>query len=560
MDDSQLKITDIGAIFPAQAQKKAEKFPLREIEEIEKGHWVAFADDGPESFDVQITLRKGEITAHSCDCGKLDAQGFCLHQLAMLMQLSAKKTNTPKPVTKRKVKENPLTTLLNQIDTDDLKLWLKEVLHQQKDLAIAFTNRFGVRPDDYTQDEIQKITDAAVRSVVKNKKKLDQSELKKIILLWKEVHEPVINHYLSNIASVDKIEVFSTLLLSIQIWHNSFNINSTKIDTYKKEVFAKTIQPLYDIENEEIWKSVISGYFNKALKKDNPLVSSWLAFLASLVNYETRKPRMDYILNSFKSEYISIYKKKDSHPQPWFTEMVYTMYKSADRIIDCLLWIQPISYNNTYNLELIDALLQNGFNDEAESVCQKIIKTNTDVAYNIPYLNRLAVLYKKQPQQRAKLYPVLLQLLPFKGELEDYLILKEEYYVNNEEEGKKWRTKLLNKLEFDIRSSRELSILYFEILNHEGKFVKMMEKITYSYTIEVGLKYFDVLLSQNKLLFLEKLFRMSPGYGAAERDNQFFVPLAEKVQQHYSGFEIMNTLFKIEHYWKGRFARFYEET
>jgi hypothetical protein len=242
MDDRQLKITNIGAIFPAQAQKKAEKFPLREIEEIEKGHWVAFADDGPESFDVQITLRKGEITAHSCDCGKLDAQGFCLHQLAMLMQLSAKKTNTPKPVTKRKVKENPLTTLLNQIDTDDLKLWLKEVLHQQKDLAIAFTNRFGVRPDDYTQDEIQKITDAAVRSVVKNKKKLDQSELKKIILLWKEVHEPVINHYLSNIASVVKTSTGQyTVTMTTAMADVNYAVLATQATTEGMTIYTNTV-------------------------------------------------------------------------------------------------------------------------------------------------------------------------------------------------------------------------------------------------------------------------------------------------------------------------------
>lgn len=560
MDDRQLKITNIGAIFPAQAQKKAEKFPLREIEEIEKGHWVAFADDGPESFDVQITLRKGEITVHSCDCGKLDAQGFCLHQLAMLMQLSAQKTNTPKPVTKRKVKENPLTTLLNQIDTDDLKLWLKEVLHQQKDLAIAFTNRFGVRPDDYTQDEIQKITDAAVRSVVKNKKKLDQSELKKIILLWKEVHEPVINHYLSNIASVDKIEVFSTLLLSIQIWHNSFNINSTKIETYKKEVFAKTIQPLYDIENEEIWKSVISGYFMKAFNGANAAGTDWLKFLLDLVKFETRTLRVDHILSQLKRVYIENKNKKGAFITAFFTELVFNTYKNAGRTQDCIRWIIPITYDNAFNLELIDNLLLYGFDEEAEEICRTIIKSNIDVAYNLPYLVRLAELFKKDPQHRAKLYPVLLQMFPLAGSVGDYLIMKNEYFKNREEDFKKWRIRIMTTLGNNMRSSIQSAHLYFDILHQEGKFSMMLEKISEVRTVEVALKYFDVLYAQNKSTFLGSLTRISSSFYNNDQDFQFFPELAEKVRQQYTDFEIKNILLKKEHYWKGEFARYFEKT
>jgi hypothetical protein len=274
------------------------------------------------------------VTQHSCDCGKLDAQGFCLHQLAMLLQLSTNKTKTVKPVTKRKVKEDPMTVLLNQVDPEELKVWLKEVLNQQKDLAIAFTNRFAAKPADYSNEEIVKITDAAVRSVVKNKKKLDQSELKKIILLWKEVHEPIIGYYLSNITAVEKIETFSTLLISIDKWDRSFNIKSTKIDTYKKEVFAKTIQPLYDIENEAIWKQVIEGYFKQGFMGDNPAKAEWLIFLSDLVKFETRETRVDFILNSFKKNYAAITQKKGSYISEFFTQLVYKTYKDADKISD----------------------------------------------------------------------------------------------------------------------------------------------------------------------------------------------------------------------------------
>jgi hypothetical protein len=560
MDDRQLKLTEIGTLFSAQAQKKAEKFPVREVEETEKGHWVAFADDGPESFDVQISIDNGEITAHSCDCGKLDAQGYCLHQLAMLMQLSAQKTKTPKPVTKRKVKEDPLTTLLNQVDTEDLKLWLKEVLQQQKDLAIAFNNRFGVRPVDYTKEEIEKITDAAVRSLVKNKRKIDQSELKKIILLWKEVHEPVIRHYLSNIASVDKIDLFSTLMVSIQKWHLSLNIKSTKTDTYKKEVFAKIIQPLYDIENEEIWKSVISGYFKEGFDGTNAARTDWQIFLSDLVKFETRPLRVDYILGQFKSQYTQTKNKNESFISSFLTQLIFTTYKNAGRLQDCIKWILPISYDNLFNLELIDALLLHGFDDEAEEMCRSIINSNREAAYNFPYLSRLATLFKKEPRQKAKLYPVLLQMLPYSGGLEDYLILKNEYFKNKEEDFKKWRTRIMSVLGNGMRSNVNEAHFYFDILHHEGRFTMMLEKIGDVRTVEVALKYFDVLFAQNKATFLESLTRISAGFYNSDQDDQFYPELAEKVKQHYSDFEIKNVMLKKEHYRKGEFARYFEKT
>jgi len=559
MDERHLQVTEIGTLFSAQAQKKAEKFLLREVEEAEKGHWVAFADDGPESFDVQVTLHKGEITAHSCDCGKLDAQGFCLHQLAMLMQLSAKKTNTPKPVTKRKVKEDPLTTLLNQIDTEDLKLWLKEVLQQQKDLAIAFNNRFGFRPVDYTNEEIEKITDAVVRSVVKNKRKIDQSELKKIILLWKEVHEPVIRHYLSNIASVEKIELFSTLMLSIHKWHLSFNIKSTKTETYKKEVFAKMIQPLYDIENEEIWKAVISGYFKEGFDGTNAARMDWQVFLSDLVKFETRPLRVDYILGQFKKQYIQTKNKSESFITAFLTQLVFTTYKNAGRLPDCIQWILPISYDNLFNLELIDALMLHGFDDEAEEICRNIIQSNREVAYNLPYLGRLAKLFTKEPRQKAKLYPVLLQMLPYTGGLEDYLIMKNEYFKNKEEDFKKWRTRIMSVLGNGMRSNVNDAHFYFDILHHERRFTMMLDKISDVRTVEVALKYFDVLFAQNKAAFLESMTRISSGFYNNDQDVQFYPALAEKVKEHYSDFEINNVMLKKEHYWKGEFARYFEK-
>jgi len=81
MSQVATKIKELLAAIPAATRRKAEKFPVREAEETDKGNWVAFVDDGAESYDVQLSLSKGNLLQHTCDCGKVDADGFCLHQL-----------------------------------------------------------------------------------------------------------------------------------------------------------------------------------------------------------------------------------------------------------------------------------------------------------------------------------------------------------------------------------------------------------------------------------------------------------------------------------------------
>lgn len=560
MDDQIFALKDISTLFTAQAHKKAEKFPLREVEETEKGHWVAFADDGDESYDVQITIVKGEVIAHSCDCGKLDAKGFCPHQLALLLHLSAKKSPTAKPATKRKVKEDPLSNLINQVEYDDLKAWVKEVLHLQKDLAIAFTNRFGAQPVDYTHHDIQKITDDAVKSVVKNKKKIDHSELKKILLLWKEVHQPIINTYLSHITSVDKIEILSGLMVSVDKWHHTFNINSTKISIYKKDLLAKTIQTLYDIENEESWKTIISAYFKEGYKSDNPAAMDWLVFLAHLSLLETRLLRQNFILDGFKQKYIATKSKPGNILSSWFTQLVFNMYKSCKRQADCIEWINYIPYENGFNLELIDALIENGFDKRAESLCRDVMKSNSQDVYNIPYLARLARLFKKEPRQSAKLFAVLMQMLPHAGDLEDFLIIKNEYFKNNEEAFKKWRTKIMTSLGHQMRYSMHDTHLYFDILHSEGKYLKMMEKIRDIRSLEIAVKFFDTLYKLDKNRLLKELSYVSATFDGGEKSETFFPLLAAKIKANYTATEIKKLLLKTDDFWKKDFVRYYEDT
>jgi hypothetical protein len=559
MENGKLKLSDIATIFPAQAQRKAEKFPLREVEETTKGHWVAFADDGPESYDVQVDIEKGAIIHHSCDCGKLDTNGFCLHQLAMLMHLHASRITPVKKVTKRKGKEDPLTVMLNQLEPEELKSWLREVLHQQKDLAIAFTNRFGAKPGDYTEEEIQFITDKAVKSIVKNKRRIDQSELKKIVLLLKEVQQPVMEYYLRNITDSTKVSLLAKLLQSIENWHYAFKIKSTKIPAYKTELLAQTIQPLYNIENVKVWQKVIATYFEVAFKESNPLGADWQTLLLEIAKLDRRQERTDYLLASFKDVYLSNKALNNGLASGQLTKSIWDLYHGLNRLPDCIKWIAPIYHENTFNLTLIDTLLDNGQPDIAEQHCINIIKHNYYEEFNEPYQERLMHLYATNPAKRKELHALLLHMLPASGDFEDYKMLRDEYFSNKPEELKKWKMKILAHLAVLMKDSISRAKFLFSIYDDENKSDKMLDKIPESVTIEPAIIYFEKLYKFSKEKFLESLLNFSATYTSQEYNERLYPALNKLVKEQYSAEEILTGFQKTRSFYRGTFAKYLEK-
>ncbi|MEZ0452589.1 hypothetical protein ABTW24_13380 [Sphingobacterium thalpophilum] len=75
-----MKISQILAKQSETKVTQAKKLAFRELEEFErKGNFVAYVDEGTESYDVNIQLDKDIIVGHSCDCGRRET--YCIHQM-----------------------------------------------------------------------------------------------------------------------------------------------------------------------------------------------------------------------------------------------------------------------------------------------------------------------------------------------------------------------------------------------------------------------------------------------------------------------------------------------
>jgi uncharacterized Zn finger protein len=64
---------------------------VRELEETNKGQFIAFVDDGAESYNVSISIdEKGILKNHTCDCS--EAYAYCSHKTAVIHSIYQNET------------------------------------------------------------------------------------------------------------------------------------------------------------------------------------------------------------------------------------------------------------------------------------------------------------------------------------------------------------------------------------------------------------------------------------------------------------------------------------
>jgi hypothetical protein len=94
-----------------------------------------------------------------------------------------------------KKKESLFEKLVDEADAGKLRSWVKDVLIKNKDLELVFIHDFSDRQKQFTPAEVKQLTADAVKAVVKNRLKLEVSEVKKIVALWTDMHNSIVANY-----------------------------------------------------------------------------------------------------------------------------------------------------------------------------------------------------------------------------------------------------------------------------------------------------------------------------------------------------------------------------
>jgi hypothetical protein len=500
----EISLSNYKTVLPKALLSKAEKLLVRECDEIEKGHFVAYVDEGEESYDVALTLNnKGIVVTHSCDCKK--GSSFCIHQAALLLQLA--KGKQAKVVSKVKTKVNKAEALLEAAGEHELKAWLRELLARNKDIELAFVHHFSAKQHEYTPEEAAQITKDAIKAVVKNKRTIEISELKRIVDLWTGIHAPIVQQYQAAAAEEAVFNNLHAVVKSCMEFNGKTNNTSTKIPKYIEGLLLQCTECLNNLHDETAWAKG-TGYFINQLKDDfGNVAMHYLVHLNSLCLISNQQRKASLI-----ERLVACYGKTNPdrmYNGGVYTKMIFTVVQENGLFQQYQQIFKPIQFDNTYNLLLIKLLIDEGNFATAETFCTQQINSNFRDVYNIPYLESLKDIYTRQ-QKKGNLSKTLSLLLPHTFDFSDFL------YISNNmpdgEEKKTWRTRILTRARNASSSNLKALLFCFQLMDHENKFLKMIEYIDSHTPYTTVLQYFNKMAGADKAKLLAAVIQKGRSY------------------------------------------------
>jgi hypothetical protein len=528
----ELSLKNYTTILAKELLKLAAKNTIRECDEVEKGYYVAYVDEGAETFDVSVTiLKNGEVKDTLCDCA--NNQHFCRHKTALLMHIAGEKKVRKQVTVKAKISKSE--PLLDDASLHELKDWIRNVLQKNPDLELAFIHHFTTKHQQFTPQDIVKITQDALKAVVKNKKNLDPTLLKKITDLWTELHAPVIAQYQADAINESQFLNLHTLLECCLRIHRSLNVNSKKIISYVDALLKKCVETVSDIYDETAW-NMATGYFLNQIHDKNEIRFHYLQHLLNISSISTQQ-RRDALIEAIVIQYSEASTYNMAYGAA-YTQLVFDIAVQYNMFEKYFAFFKPIEWSNSYNEKLIDSLIEIKQYALAEKYCLKQIAGNYKEEYNIPYLVFLKFIYAINKNENG-LADVLKQLLPYTYNFDDYLYIFTR--MQDEAEKKKWHTKILFRARNASRNYSNAAMEFcFRLADHEKKYTKMIEFIDGYTRYNLILAYFEPMVLTDKARLLKALLYKSDEYGwglnneAREKDAEVFPDLYEKMLKHYT--------------------------
>jgi uncharacterized protein YozE (UPF0346 family) len=518
----------IPAAYIKEGKKLVAKKAVRELEEGEKGHFTAFADDGPGSFDVSLFFDiSGALVQHNCDCKSTYA--FCKHKVAVLLQL--KETGREEKKKKSAAKKiSPAEALLQTLDFNQLQAWLLTILQKHKDLELSFLNHFSVTSSEMPKPEdIKKRMDDAVKAVLKTRRKAEQAELKKIVDLWKDITQPVMDRCCSNISNPASVELIYTMQECVSFYHYELKYTGSKIMQFKTALLEQVKAALTVPQKTTDWEAAVTAFCSLVTRHDTRLLAEYVKMLVELGGKANRE-QQEYIAAALAIPAATPKWKKSSNYDE-AAGIMLPFFINTQQFEKYSHLFSPVRYQNEYNIMLIDALTGSGHYTAAAGFCNDQIKGNYKEEYNIPYWQALKRIYELQNDNK-KLVEILQLLLPYTFNIEDYNKIFSS--MPPSEERNKWRTKIFTRAR-KFSNHKQAMDFCFQLLKQEEKYKKMLDLVDRYTPFAVYIRYFNELYAGDKNELLKRLFEKEQSWHS---DDDSKGPLLDEtaalVKKHYT--------------------------
>ena len=541
MEASKITLGNYSSLFSTDLQKKAKATKVRECDEVDKNCFVAYVDDGTETFDVTIKIGKGKVVEkHDCDCG--GTIPFCKHKIALLQHIEA----DPKPEKKVKkvAKLSPTALLLESADTEKLKLWVLELIKKNKDIELSFVHHFSEEKKKYTPEEIWAISLEAVKAVIGRRKNIESGEVKKIVDVWTTIHSPIIDDYLADVSDKSAFVNFNAIIDIVLSQQMGYAVSSNKFMKYIESLLLKIIEPINKVVYEPSWEMAV-GHFNKKIfSGDREIKKLYLNFLTSLltISSDERKAKLSFaMLEQFK-----IYVSGEKYQLVDYNLTMLSIAESNDLFSQYHTCFKPLYFQNDYNIKLINILIEHDYYELAEQFCKEQINNNSNNKFDYSYFILLKKIYTSTMDDKklAYVYSVMFNLT---YDFNEYNFILE--HIQGEENKKKWMKSVRHNALMDAKSNNKKAMnFYFELLNSEKEFKKMLDTLTNFRSYELILKFFEPMYQANKKSFLEAIIMKSYSYSFSGgkykgEKEETLEELLQKVIKFYS-LEYITTLFE----------------
>ena len=254
---ADLSLKNFKKHFADDVKLWAAQCTVRECDEEQKGTFVAFVDQGVDSFDVSLKINpKQEIVSCTCDCPKGD--GMCQHKLALMMHIVGNQKVAPPKLVKNKI--TPLEKIFSQLSHDDLKTWLLKTFEKDKALQVEFVQEFTKEEEKlWTLPELEKKLKELQKVVFGAKKNVETADFKKAMGLWENFALSAIRPYCDRPTLLIHFELLKNVLTALITQISPISTRTfTTYDNIFKKIYTQVAQSIATNLSAEDFKIAIN--------------------------------------------------------------------------------------------------------------------------------------------------------------------------------------------------------------------------------------------------------------------------------------------------------------
>ena len=502
----------------------AKKLLVRELEEENKNNYVAFVDENENSYDVNLKFNENyNLSLSNCECGALS---LCNHKIAVLSQVSQRVLKKKKPSGRTK-KLSESETVLNDLNSEEIKGWLAEFFKKNKVAELQFLLDFGEKKKDFNAEDARAIIKNTIKSVIGKKKSLTAPEVKKITDLLTKALDPLFEFVFANISKPFAFEIYQSICQELVLFEMGIITTSTRIEKFSKQLCEKYAACLNQLRDEKQWQKLAADLWNILLKGEHAVPHYVYSLILEV--YHSANPKQKLFIAENLRIQINEWTDCSVNINENLTKEFLDIIIENDMFENTKSFFPIIKFENSYNLKILNEYLKTDLK-KTEFICKSIIETNYYESFNLPYYKILENIYEKTGELHKLAY-IKKKSFDQNPTIEDFIFIKE----NEKDPGEfaKFRSKVLGNLRRSFYGNPMFAEVYFAILDSEGNYKKMLEVTDEDVPAPVISRYIDKLFLINKdklLVALKKRGGWNDDAEDAEKMVDFLITNYDRAQ------------------------------